>query len=74
MLVLHRMAPLWETVSLNLLEEAVVEHLGGAGTATQLSLVTREGQDRSKVLLQVEMAITRFTSEQYFKESLNTAR
>ena len=55
MLVLRRMAPLWETASLNLLEGAVVAHLGGAETVTQPSPVIRKGQDRQGVLLQVEL-------------------
>ena len=63
MLVLHRMAPLWETASLNLLEGAVVAHLGGAGTVTQPSPVIRKGQDRQGVLLQVELIHTMLISE-----------
>ena len=63
MLVLHRMAPLWETASLNLLEGAAVAHLGGAGTVTQLSLVMEMGQDRKGILLQVELIHAMLISE-----------
>ena len=63
MLVLHRMAPLWETASLNLLEGAVVAHLGGAGTVTQLSLVMKMGQNRKEILLQVELVLTMLISQ-----------
>ena len=53
MLVLHRMAPLLETVFLKRLEVVAVEHQGGVGTVTQQSPANREGQVGKKVLLLV---------------------